>query len=122
MRIFNSLAGDPMLLDTEQGLRIFQKSFDDFLASPSLTASFLAATDGNPEPYEEFLLGFRISKEGKKQLLITPDRWLEFSGPPQYLQEFCKRLAPIDGEHNHWYDNPVSLIIEADNSWPGHDG
>jgi hypothetical protein len=76
MRIFNSPSGDPMLLDTAQGLRALQKSFDDFLASSSLAASFSAATNGSPAPYGEFLPGLRVSKGGPKQLVFSVDSWL----------------------------------------------
>jgi hypothetical protein len=122
MRIFNSSSGDPMLLDTSQGLRTLQQAFAAFLASPSSATSFAAATDGSPTPYDEFLLGLRVSKGGANQLQLSADRWLELSGSSQDLQAFHESLAPADGDHLHWYSDPISLIIEADDSWPGHEG
>jgi hypothetical protein len=65
MRIFNSSTGDPVLLDTAQGLHTLQQAFGAFLESPSLTKSFAAATNGSPAPYEEFLPGLRVSKGGQ---------------------------------------------------------
>ena len=111
-----------MLLDTAQGLRVLRQSFDDFLASPSVTASFSAAMNGSPAPYDEFLLGLRVSKGGQKQLLISADRWLELSGSPQDLHDFCACLTPKENNHLHWYGKPLSLIIEADDFWLGHEG
>lgn len=111
-----------MLLDTVQGLLTLQQAFGAFLESPSLTASFTAATDGSPTPYEEFLPGLRVSKGGPKKLQFSGDRWLELSGSPQDLRSFHECLATVDGDHLHWHSKPVSLIIEADDSWPGHEG
>ena len=122
MRIFNSHAGDPMLLDTVQGLRNLQQTLGVFLASPSTTTSFAAETNGSPTPYDEFLPGLRVRKGRSKYLQFSADRWLELSGSPQDLQELHACLRPLNGDHLHWYSEPVSLIIEADNSWPGHEG
>ena len=121
MRIFNSPAGEPMLLDTAQGLRVLQQAFDAFLSSPSVATSFAATTDGSPAPYDEFLSGLRVTKGGERRLQFSSDRWLELSGSPQDLQLFHECLAPTDGDHRHWRGQPVSLIIEADNSRPEHE-
>jgi hypothetical protein len=122
MRIFNSSSGDPMLLDTALGLRSLQNDFGAFLSSPNSATSFEAATHGSPAPYDKFLRGLRVSKGGAAQLQLTNDGWLELSGSPQDLLTFHQLLAPADGGHLHWYCEPVSLIIEADDSWPGHEG
>ncbi|MEO7936834.1 MAG: hypothetical protein ABIR27_11300 [Dokdonella sp.] len=122
MRIFNSSNGDPMLLDSAHGLRDFQLAFGAFLASTATTISFLATTDGSSNPYDEFLNGLRVSKGEAKRLELSADRWLELSGSSQDLQTFQKLLAPDDGDHRHWYCTPVSLIIEADDSFDGPDG
>jgi hypothetical protein len=118
MRIFCSPTGDPMLLDTAQGLRALQDAFGAFITSPSQAASFAAATDGSPAPYDEFLSGLRVFKGEETRLQLASDRWLEFVGTPADLSAFHQVLAPADGNHLHWHSRPVSLIIEADNSWP----
>ncbi|WP_426701173.1 hypothetical protein ACPPVV_17670 [Rhodanobacter sp. Col0626] len=119
MRIFNSTSGDPMLLDTAQGLRSLQDAFGAFLSSPHSAASFEAATRGSPAPYDEFLLGLRVSKGGTAQLQLAKDGWLELSGAHEDLLAFHQLLAPAAGDHLHWYCQPVSLIIEADDTGPG---
>ena len=111
-----------MLLDTEKGLSTLQVSFTEFLAAPSISMSFAAATNGSPEPYGEFLSGLRVCKGDANSLHLTADRWLELSGSPQELLAFQQRLSVAHGNHSHWRSNPVSLIIEADDSWPTHEG
>ena len=116
MRIFNSSTGDPMLLDNVQGLRDFQLAFGNFLTSSAQAISFPAVTNGSPAPYDEFLLGLRVSKGEAKRLQLSADRWLELSGSPQDLQAFHGLLVPEDGDHLHWRSAPTSLIIEADDT------
>jgi hypothetical protein len=121
MRIFNSQSGDPMMLDTVQGLKEFRRRFADFLASGEATTAFVAETSGSPEPYEEFLSGLRVRKaESDPELCLADDNWLELSAQPKELGTFQEALSvESDGDHNHYYCSPVSLIIEADESWPG---
>lgn len=47
MRIFNSKDGDPMLLDSVEGLGKFQQEFSDFLMSSEQEVSFVADTLGS---------------------------------------------------------------------------
>ena len=121
MRIFNSPTGDPMLLDTRTGLRELQARFKAFVASPVDTASFAAETTGSPAPYDEFLGGLRVQKRsGETSLILAADRWLELSASLRDLESFGQKLTVVDdGGHNHWYCAPISLIIEADDLWPG---
>jgi len=116
MLIFNSPYGDPMLLDSAQGLRELHEQLERFIVSPELEASFPANTTGDPTPYEEFLGGLYIKKStGSSYLSFSNDRWLVLSASPEDLAVFNKTLLVTeDGEHNHWYSSPVSLIIEAD--------
>jgi hypothetical protein len=118
MHIFSSSGSDPMLLDSAQGLRALHEALGAFLASRSFNVAFEAATSGSPAPYDKFLLGLRVSKGSVAQLQVSAAGWLELSASPEELQGFRERfLVSADGEHRHWYSAPVSLIIEADNSW-----
>jgi len=113
-----------MLMDTVEGLRRFSKIFEQFIASQDVAASFEAETSGTSAPYKEFLCGLRVQKsEGGSGLFLSEDKWLELSGGERELEEFKSKLSGVkDGGHNHWYSNPISLIIEADESWPGWEG
>jgi len=117
MLIFNSPNGDPMLLDSVQGLRDLHDRLEHFLNSSAQEASFPAITTGEPAPYEEFLGGLRVTKNEKSSSLsFANDRWLVLLAPPKELMGFSKiLLVEEDGAHHHWYSNPVALIIEADN-------
>ncbi len=110
-----------MLLDTVEGLRSFIGQFTEFLASGEVSAAFSAETSGSPEPYEEFLKGLRVEKtEGEPKLFLAEDKWLDLSAQPTELGVFKEKLlVESDGDHNHYYCSPVSMIIEADESWPG---
>ena len=112
-----------MLMSTRLGMAKFKKQFKAFVLSSVESASFDAEISGNPEPYDEFLNGLRIKKSnGPAQLRITEDKWLEFMGNIDALNELEMRLGvENDGEHSHFYSSPVSLIIEVDESWPGWD-
>jgi len=105
-----------MLLDSVQGLRELHKQFECFLTSPDDEASFEAITNSAPAPYDELLSGLRVRKiEGSNELAFSKDRWLVLSASPKVLSDFSKNLlVQKDGDHNHWYSRPVSLIIEAD--------
>jgi len=121
MKIFNSPNGDPMLLDTFQGMAEFRKEFKAFVSSSAQNMSFAADTTGNPEPYTEFLKGLRVHKsKGETTLTITKDKWLELLSGVNGLNELESQLdLEKDGDHNHFYSTPVSLIIEVNESWPG---
>jgi len=113
MHIFNSSVGDPMLLESFDGLRMLYSSFDTFLVSDEVQTSFRAVTQGNPAPYDEFLQGLRVRKGGEAELNISMDGWLELSGTVQELESFKECfLIDDDGSHRHWYSVPISLIIE----------
>ena len=122
MRIFNSPDGDPMLLDTERGLKEFESLFSAFSISGNTDEAFVAAVNGSPAPYTEFLGGLRVAiSSDETRLSITPDRWLVLAGPREEIVRFRNLFVGLkDGSHRHWYCKPVSLILEADEAWPGH--
>jgi hypothetical protein len=126
MRIFNSSAGDPMLLDRADGLRSLSAELRRFIQTANPAQSFAAEVAGNPAPYAEFLRGLRIEKvgAGAPQLRITEDRWLELKATVAELEGVCEKLERTqDGSHTHLYAVPASLIFEADDSWAGfHEG
>jgi hypothetical protein len=130
MRIFSSGVGDPMLLDSRDGLAELHDKLQGFLASEAEQFRAVAETDGDPAPYETFLRGLRISKStGAILLRQTADEWLELSGSLANLKRYVSYLyfAPgIESDHHHpehvdlpGYLDPKSLnlIIEADSSW-----
>jgi len=123
MRIFNDPAGDPMLLDSAQGLAALYEELTQFLRSGVEAASFSARTDGSPEPYAEFLGGLRIRRNPtSSQLCISGDRWLDLSATEVELGKFAQLFLGLgDNAHHHWYSSPVSLIIERDDWRAGHD-
>ena len=123
MRIFNAVVGEPMLLDSAQGLRLLYERLAGFLNSGAQEASFPALISGDPAPYTEFLVGLRLRRDPQRsQLWIAGDRWLELSAPSAELQKFVQRFVGLtDGDHHHWYSSPVSLIIEADDWRAAHD-
>ena len=111
-----------MLLDSTQGLKELFEQLNAFILSDNDAGSFAARTTGSPEPYEEFLGGLRVFKTREcHQLLISKDRWLELSATPHDMKRFAQSLLiSDDGDHNHWYGKPLSLIIEAD-EWRASD-
>jgi hypothetical protein len=120
MRIFHSSESDPMLMDTAEGLRGLVRKLEAFMVSQDAVASFTAETSGTSAPYKEFLYGLRVQKrEGGSRLFLSEDKWLELWGGAKELEDF---KGVSDGEHDHWYSSPISLIIEADESWPGWEG
>jgi len=108
-----------MLLDTVEGLRLFHARIVAFIESSHGEGVFPAETSGSPEPYSEFLGGLRVKKEAEEpRLVLSHDRWLVLSGSQEALVRFSRELkVEQDGEHHHWYSSPVSLVIEADESW-----
>jgi hypothetical protein len=124
MRIFSSEYGDPMLLDSREGLTALHDVFNEFLASSAPTAVFEARTDGNPDPYRKFLRGLRVFKDDRRaELLLSVDKWLELYGSLRELRSFGDLLVVAeDGAHHHWYSSPVSLIIEADDDYCEREG
>src|SRR5437016_1912096 len=103
MRIFNAAVGDPMLLDSAQGLRLLHQRLAGFLNSGAQEASFPALTSGDPAPYTEFLVGLRLRQDPQRsQLWIADDRWLELSAPWAELQKFVQKFVGLtDGDHHH---------------------
>jgi hypothetical protein len=126
MRIFNGSAGDPMLLDREAGLRSLSARIRSFLQNSSQACIFEAETDGNPAPYSEFLSGWRVEKvnSGDPVAWISDNRHLELKATVADLEDLCLRLEKTaEGGHTHFNASPVSLVFEADSSWPGfHEG
>lgn len=104
-----------MLLDTREGLRKLRQRFD----SSGSRETFQAEVSGDPAPYSEFLKGIRVYVvDGETKLYLAPDRWLDLQISPAEIKVLGHQLeVDEDGAHNHWYTVPVSLIIEADDSW-----
>ena len=122
MRIFYSETGDPMLLDREAGLRTLSDQLRAFLTGAQARAAFPADVGGDPSPYSEFLPGLRVQKvaDGPPMLRIGRDRWLELTLTSEDLEHLCSGVAVVNhGGHTHLYAAPLSLIFEADSSWPG---
>ena len=109
-----------MLLDTRVGLNELHQRFLSLADSLGNRKSFAAEVTGDPAPYTEFLKGLRVGVfEGETELVLASDRWLELRAAPSELILLSDQLlVDEDGAHNHWYTCPVSLIIEADDSWP----
>lgn len=117
MRIFcSNSGGDPMLLDTEQGLKELHSRLLLFVDGCTTEAEFPALTHGSPDPYNEFLPGIRLIKtSGAVQLEMADDRWLELSGPGAELRSCASKFVVSEEQgHRHLYTCPISLIIEAD--------
>jgi len=123
MRIFyNHSAGDPMLLDREEALHAFATELREFAAGRRVSGAFSAETDGSPDPYTAFLCGIRVQRVdgGSPELYLANDRWLELQACVADLEKLCLNVAQLkNGDHTHLYANPISLIVEADDSWPG---
>ena len=120
MRIFNSETGDPMLLDTDAGLRVLGSELGAFLESAASAHSFPAHTSGSAKPYAEFLEGLRVTKAEllAPELQIGKDRWLELKANVAELAQFRKRIDVLrNGDHTHLYASPISLVVEADDTW-----
>ncbi len=121
IRIFNSNDGDPMILLTSNGLKEFMKKVNDFIESDNSSILFTTETFGTPSPYDEFLNGLKITKcKGDSSLMLNDDNWLDLSVKKEEIKEVNLNLSFLnDGDHEHLYSNPMSLIIEVDESWPG---
>ncbi|MBU1354115.1 MAG: hypothetical protein KKB95_19795 [Gammaproteobacteria bacterium] len=121
MRIFSSEVGDPMLLDNEEGLRAFGSELEAFLASAASAHSFPSHTSGGAEPYAQFLEGLRVEKVEllAPELQIGEDRWLALKASVPELVQLRERIGVLqDGDHTHLYASPISLVVEADDTWP----
>ena len=106
-----------MLLDSAKGLLDFHERFNEFLTSEAEEASFPALTNGNVEPYTEFLGGLRVRKTAAgSNITISGDRWVELTAPLAELRKFADCFSMKTDDHRHWYSSPVSLIIEAHSS------
>lgn len=125
MRIFySSSGGDPMLLDREEALHALATELREFAAGRRASGAFTAERNGSPEPYTEFLCGIRVQRAdgGSPELYLANDRWLELRASGAELEKLCRNVARLkNGDHTHLYSGPISLIVEADDSWPGFD-
>lgn len=123
MRIFYSSSdGDPMLLDREDALHALATELREFAAGRDTSRAFAAEMNGNPEPYTAFLCGIRVQKTegGCPELSLANDGWLELRANVADLEKLCCNVARLkSGDHTHLYSGPISLIVEADDSWPG---
>ena len=132
MRIFYTANSAPRLLDTQQELNAAYRRLKTFVSSGEETLVLTCETDGDPEPYEMFLNRLRIRKtSGALSLQLTPDHWLDLNGAVDHLARYIE-FFQFDEEcgHHHpeyveipGYISPtsMSLIIEADSTWPGFD-
>jgi len=122
MRIFYSSQGDPMVLDREASLHAFALALRDFLAGRGVEREFAADTDGDSQPYTELLPGLRVQSAGlaNAECRLSHDRWLELRAGFTDLDQLCRNIQNLkNGDHTHLYCSPVSLIFQADDSWPG---
>jgi len=112
-------SGDPMLLNTKEGLHSLESQLRSFLESSAVVAEFVASTEGSPEPYSEFLAGLRVLKSnGTPRLSLETDRWLVLEAGKEELERcLSKFLFEEEDGHTHIYAKPLSLIIEADSTW-----
>jgi hypothetical protein len=112
-------SGDPMLLDTKEGLHSLGAQLRSFLESSAEVAEFAASTEGSPEPYSEFLAGLRLIKSNEMvRLSLETDRWLVLAAGKEELERCVgKFLLEEEDGHTHLYAKPMSLIIEADSTW-----
>jgi hypothetical protein len=126
MRIFYQPGSDdPMVLGREADLRSFAKQLREVAAGDRARGAYTAQTDGCPEPYSEFLPGVRVEQSGGSQpeCYLAPDRWLELRASAANLEELCRNIEGLrSGDHVHLYSAPISLIFEADDTWPGFNG
>lgn len=107
-----------MLIGSENALKSLAIQIDAFAASPQLAGVFEVETTDDPTPYEQTLMGLRVTKSGGQQLAISEDRWLELLATTEELQSLASLLRqPVDGNHAHFYSKPVSLIIEEGEPW-----
>ena len=126
MRIFHSYGSNPVLLDTNTRLNMLHHQLHEFLSSSAKDISIQAMTTLSPEPYEEFLKGLRIKKtNGKIMLSLSQDRWLELSGATSNLFKYVEHFKFENEDDHHHPDHAnymskgsMSLIIEADSTWP----
>jgi len=111
-----------MLLDKEEPLHAFATELGEFAAGGRVSGEFTAEVNGSPEPYAAFLSGIRVQKTdgGSPELHLANDQWLELRVSVADLQKLCDNVARLkNGAHTHLYSAPISLIVEADDSWPG---
>ena len=124
MRIFYSSDGDPMVLDKETSLQALAFALREFLASRKLEREFAGDTNGDSQPYSEFLPGLRVhsASVAGAECRLSSDRWLELRASPAELDQLCRSIQKLkNGDHTHLYSSPVSVIFQADDSWPGFD-
>jgi hypothetical protein len=125
MRIFyDSRSSDPMVLDREAALHGLARELRQLATEARLDEVFTAETNGSPDPYAEFLPGLRVQKMKGDYLEchLAKDRWLELRANQADLEKLCQNLERLqNGGHVHLYSSPISLIFEADDSWPGFD-
>lgn len=111
-----------MLLDREEALHAFASELQEFASGRRVTGMFAAEMNGSPEPYTAFLSGIRVQRTdgGSPELYLANDRWLELRACVADLEKLCGNIARLkNGEHTHLYSGPISLIVEADDTWPG---
>lgn len=125
MRIFyDSRSGDPMVLDREAALHGLALKLRELATGAHLDGAFAAETNGSPQPYAEFLPGLRVQKVmgDYPECHLDKDRWLELRASQGDLEKLCQSLERLqNGGHAHLYSSPISLMFEADDSWPGFD-
>lgn len=114
-----------MLLGTKVALEAAYQQLFAFLSSDDRNVCLHCESDGNPEPYTEFLQGLRISKKsGPLILTLASDRWLELDGSVRNLERYISffRFQEEYGHHHPEYvdisdyiaPGSMSLIIKVD--------
>jgi len=114
MRIYYTPGDDPTLRDTPIGLANLNTTIQELVDSSLGHATFDAVSEGSPAPFQELLLGLRVTKGDESRLSLSADRWLELRGSAESIAEFAGVLIPNGAfGHRHWYSVPMSLIVEA---------
>lgn len=105
-------------------MRAFALALREFLDRCEVDCDFAADTHGEPELYSEFLPGRRVCTANvvDAECRLLPDRWLELRARPAELDQLSRNIQKLkNGGHTHLYSSPVSLIFQADDSYPGFD-
>ena len=119
-----------MLLGSREQLDRLHDKVQVFLSSSSFDLELPAKQDGEPAPYEAFLLGLRIRKTtGPIVLSQLASGWLALEGSVENLARYASYFyfrPEEESGHHHPENNNVpgyasqssmNLIIEADSTW-----
>ncbi len=105
MRIFYSANYDPMILDSVKNLNRIHQELARFIESEITKVRIGAISQGDPEPYSEYLPYIEFAKsEGKVTVHFSEDRGLLISGSTAHLKKYIEAFrfrADEDGNHHH---------------------